>query len=67
MIDPPLLGSPIKQQVSDPDEFDSSCQIFNSCNVESIPVDPIKYVDFSFHREVDLVDYKSSSECKGIW
>ena len=50
------LGSPIEQQVSDPDEFDPSCRIFDSCDVKSVPVDPINCVNFSFPLKVDIID-----------
>ena len=42
------LDSSIEWQVSDPDEFDSSLRIFDSCDVQSVSANPISYVDFRF-------------------
>ena len=53
------LDSPIEEQVSDSDEFDHSCRMFNSYDVEFVPIDLISYVEFIFPLEVGLIDYKS--------
>ena len=54
-----FLESPFEQQVSDPDEFDFSYEIFNFCDTKFVPADSISLVDFFFPSEVDLSDHKS--------
>ena len=54
-----IFESPIEQQVINPIGFDSYCIFFDSHNVESVPTDPISYVNFRFPLYVDLIDYKS--------
>ena len=53
------LDSPIEQQVSDLDEFGSSCRFFNSSDTKFVPIDYITPINFIFPLEVDLIDYKS--------
>ena len=53
--------SSFEQQASDPDEFDFSYEIFNSCDTEFVPTDSISLVDFCSPSEVDITDYKPSS------
>ena len=54
------LESPFEQQVSDLDEYESSCRFFDTCDTKFVPRQSITPVNFSFSSEVDLIDYKSS-------
>ena len=54
------LDYPIEKQVNDPNEFDFDCRIFYSHDAESVPIDSITSINFSFTLEVDLIDCKSS-------
>ena len=45
-----------EQQVSDPDEFDFSYEIFNSRDTEFVLADSISLVDFFSPSEVDITD-----------
>ena len=54
------FDSSFEKQVSDPDEFDFSSILFNSCDTKFVPADSIFLVDLFFSSKIDIVDHKPS-------